>query len=1081
MDDNLRENDPYRGMEDAERGVRPDFLRKNDERRRRVSGAAQVLRGAEGAAGAKRTTAGKSGVAGAAAGEASGGRNSLYTGSGKGPQVPKKAGVKARIKKLLPAGVIAGIIAIVGGLMVGAQSMMPVAISELITERLNSIGVSSTESSDVWLDSQLNRAAGIVENKAGDVGADLFDLTDYQLQSFVAQGMRIAKDDNGNVLAILYKKDDIYIPVVGSQVIGRSGLVDEIKSSSGLDNVGTPIIASTAFDDRDFKMAYTELAQGWRGGMSGWFDQIMANVTEIKLSVNRNRWARWLSKSLGDTAADLAKLRAEFDATASESKALSRTTDSGVEAGYVNEKDNEVIEHRDYYENENGTHNVDEVSQITDDNGNVKGYVDRSEEDVRLVGNKGEDSIDSVKGSNASQSEKLSKINSILNSKALKAASKVADYGCALLEGIMTVYTVASAYQSMQFLNLVSGYLEAVDKMKAGYGNESPINEYSTNLVTVGETVQVVNGEDKVVARKTAMESQGMANLFSNIKVNPDDPSVQNVNFESVMSNISVITGNIKDTAAAFEACGYAKAAFAAVDVISTVISFIPIVGQGIKVIEITGKEALKAGVKALVAGALKVLIPIAAKEIANLVIKNAATEWFGEDLGNALMSGANKYLGGNGTSGGQSPGSESKVLAYLNTQDAVIADKAEYIRATKDPFDITSRYTFMGSMAYMMMPLAYQSGGVSNVLKNVSSLTSSALIALTPTTSAYGIANTLTSRGDCDLLGTTGAVGDAYCNPYIITDVSTIETEPFQAYKDTYYLKGYYMYYASVCNENGKCWWENRGSQPKNAVFDENGHVITPDKIVFDDEGKMIKHGDVTPSADKKWYEWYSDNLDESGKIKKNSELAKYVTYCGQRTSQYGVRDMTIAAQVSGQNDTVIQIMGAMPVIGDFADIITGLRDEANMGWSNGRMCVASEVNNRWDNEMRYYQRYDEDLRLLESTDPGYKSAVTAYLEGYYTDNPIDTSFEGTLARFSGMTVEQVDEALALIEYYDFISKYDPTERVAFGEPTVEIGEERLLLMDGGSVSELAVNDVRAILPNMIVYADVRNRVNVV
>ena len=173
------------------------------------------------------------------------------------------------------------------------------------------------------------------------------------------------------------------------------------------------------------------------------------------------------------------------------------------------------------------------------------------------------------------------------------------------------------------------------------------------------------------------------------------------------MANLSTITGNVELTSKIYEACGYVKAVTAGIDLVSTVISFIPIIGQGVKAIQITAKGVAKAVVKAAAIAAFYIIIPIAAKKVANMLIKDAATEWFGEDLGNAITSGASKYLGGNGTSGGQSPGSRERVLAYMNAQDTVIAEEADYQRSIRSPFDVTSHYTFLGSLAYSLIPSA--------------------------------------------------------------------------------------------------------------------------------------------------------------------------------------------------------------------------------------------------------------------------------------------------------------------------------------------------------------------------------------
>ena len=213
------------------------------------------------------------------------------------------------------------------------------------------------------------------------------------------------------------------------------------------------------------------------------------------------------------------------------------------------------------------------------------------------------------------------------------------------------------------------------------------------------------------------------------------------------------------------------------------------------------------------------------------------------------------------------------------------------------------------------------------------------------------------------------------------------------------------------------------------------------------------------------------SENFDDNGKIKKNSNLGKYITYCGQRTSQYGLYDASITAQLTGSDSVVSTIIGFVPVANDFQDIVTGSIEEINQRYITGEACVASD-DDYWTNENRWYQRYAENERLLENMNPGYTSTVTAYLREYYEENPLDQSYEGTLARFTGMSKEQVEDTLALIDYYEFLNEYNPNERYAFGKPAVEV-EKELKFDSGNSVAE----QVWGILLGQISYADVRNR----
>ena len=69
-------------------------------------------------------------------------------------------------------------------------------------------------------------------------------------------------------------------------------------------------------------------------------------------------------------------------------------------------------------------------------------------------------------------------------------------------------------------------------------------------------------------------------------------------------------------------------------------------------------------------------------------------------------------------------------------------------------------------------------------------------------------------------------------------------------------------------------------------------------------------------------------------------------------------------------------------------------------------------------------YQRLLENMGLVE------KSSVTAYLEEYYEKHPLDNSYEGVLARRSGLTKDQVIAYLDKLDYLAKVVDYDPTNK---------------------------------------------------
>jgi hypothetical protein len=120
--------------------------------------------------------------------------------------------------------------------------------------------------------------------------------------------------------------------------------------------------------------------------------------------------------------------------------------------------------------------------------------------------------------------------------------------------------------------------------------------------------------------------------------------------------------------------------------------------------------------------------------------------------------------------------------------------------------------------------------------------------------------------------------------------------------------------------------------------------------------------------------------------------------------------------------------------LVNDVVDIINAAEDVANRDWGTGENCKMSKDNPRWDSEFKYYQRYIEDMRILDGMDGDDEdSPVLAYMKNYDEEHPIDTSFTGTLARISGQSKDDVALLLEYIDYSNKIANYDPSTRYSF------------------------------------------------
>lgn len=726
----------------------------------------------------------------------------------------------------------------------------------------------------------------------------------------------------------------------------------------------------------DFFHSYNAGSMTWRGSIANWFGTNMRNFLSTN-KLTRNMFEKYKEKMDGIDGSKMSELEKQ--------KKVVQDT--------MNEKIKEEGDLRI---------KVADDSEETDADGNGTGRNNVSEASFdRKVKTKTE-------------------VRDMMNNVAGKYGGG-ANLACAAFNAFGAINLLVTAHQALQIMNLTTSFFEVVDKTKAGLGDEAPLMAYSNALnerFTSSNVIVENSGDDldsveavEVIRDRTAMESAGIASIYGNGPADPSDPSVASFNITNNMKNVF---GGLGISMASFKACTVARMATAA---LSLGTSLLCLTGFGCfaKVFEgISHLDLLKsAGVAVLIS----FMVPTVADIMQRDIIKDLA----GENFGNALAMGALMYLGSSHRANGGSLSSIKKYKKFAVEQSQVIAENAKYERESLSPFDITSKYTFMGTLLTQMMSFTHANSVMSTLTAGGSALHTS-LIGMTDSASAYGIAEKLPDSiddyaGTCPYLASINAVGDSFCNPYVISDTATMDKDP--------------------------------------------------DDVL----AKLQERGNFSSDS--------GDNVTIDG----NSDLAKYIKYCDNRQSAFGIADQNIAGEVAGTGDVNTDngtvnaisnsIIGMIPFIGDAIDIIQSVEERNNIGYISGESCVAGNTvdaasSPNWS-KAKYYQRFIEDQSLAESMGLIEKSAVTAYLEDYYKEHPLDNTYEGILARYSGLTKDNVIALLDFIDYAKFVANYDPSDSYAFGasvKPAVEIHFEQENVMSGDGV-----------LLGHIIYADVRNR----
>lgn len=807
---------------------------------------------------------------------------------------PKKA--RGFLKKHAPLVVIIGLLITAVSLIFLSQSFMPFALVNRFIEEFNGNGVGSILRSDSLLDVQLSSTGsyfGLSENQRTALKEAYIFPVDFTAESQGATAL-VYEESSGHWRAVVPKS------IVSSNSLNStiSSALNNTEISLDLD----PLSAEDALKNTKFKDKYATASKTWRGGNAGWYDSF-EDLTEARLAIKRTRFNSWVTASFSN--ADEAW--------------------RNMAAGNSNAADGGLSDYGTY--------------QDVDADGNET-----------TTSNAG-----SVDSSSLSGQTTMDGVRDVLNSKITSAAKLAATVGCAGVEIMSVIQTYMAAQQARQYLNLATGYLEAVQSAQVGRNDGTPMNEYNKILTTPDPETG-----------KTPMEATTSRALFSGTAVDPNDESIKTVSFEGLMSSLGTLTGNVNFTAQAFEACSYIKMGVAATNFVTTVLNFIPVLGQAAKAIHIVAKLVGRIALGVAVASISSFIIPKILTQVFKNVAKNVATEWVGEDYFNAMYSGAGRYLGGNFQTGGGSAASEKSLGAYNRVKEEILAEEADRERRLKSPFDMTSKNTFLGSIIYNLIPIA-TSSSLGSVVKNIGGVFTSSINAILPSASAIAETSLVTSLGECPIMNSVGAVCDPTGNPYYVDDLSTIN--------------------------------------------------MTKPEL----EAKILE---IDPNA--------FSGTDSSGRkiINPKSNLGKTATIINQRIATLGIADASAANVIVQQPSGLIS---SLPLVGDVSQIITAIGEAENMPWISGQAGVNSESNPLWESEVKYYQAYINLDRWEESAGLTQKSSVTSLLEEFYKENPLDNSREGILARFSGLSKEEVIAVEDALDVMTYIADYKPEERLDF------------------------------------------------
>jgi hypothetical protein len=738
------------------------------------------------------------------------------------------------VKKFGPIGLVMGLI-VAGALAIfGSQALLPFHVLEMLTEDFDSIQVGNnvrgrrltkgllddrTDATKQKIFSfngrKYKRISGNRQVSLSEEGVDIFNKNISLLDDV---------DDlimfDGRKLKDVPASDAEFSKIFGSDDYKLKQRVMIFDDGSGVKR----IIPADNFEEffnvnPNFRNGYLKGSRTWTGRISGWFDGLVVKFLD-KFNLNRGLFKDFIANTKAIEAGNAARKAALREAMGNKggSKATSmESIDETIEV--VKDSQGEEIEIK----------RTESASASLPENSGVAGARKSAENFKTDVGN---------------VARKAQKIAGI--------ASLATGLTCGVMFGIMAVNLIVAVSELGKVMEYAGAFSESVDKAKAGDGEGSPITEFA-NILTEEAVPKDVGVDGKTLGTgtssdidvesdylytvkdrdgatpKTAMEASGMEWSTIGSPANPTGVSEQRYSMESGIGTFlgNSAFGNFIGTMQFIKGCAEAQAAAAMAEAgIAVALLFFPpaeVVYQGLKFLsKIIGFA---------VAVALPVVLSAILPKLAMIFVEDLVTDIAGEDVGNALVAGLHGYQSGNHLQGGGSGGSKEAVLAFRHEQREVIAMQAEVDRQTYSPFDATNKNTFFGSILSKALPFFGKTPTITKTLSGIGAITANSISTLLPTANALDDVELDDNIGKCPELEAAGAIGDVYCQPYMVSDVQTKQTSP-----DDIFNKVRTMQY-TVVNEKlkGASFSEPAGNMaqegeyiPTNAISVGSGYTNT-------------------------------------------------------------------------------------------------------------------------------------------------------------------------------------------------------------------------------------------------------------
>lgn len=361
--------------------------------------------------------------------------------------------------------------------------------------------------------------------------------------------------------------------------------------------------------------------------------------------------------------------------------------------------------------------------------------------------------------------------------------SGMLDTACQAYGAVQLTAYGAKLYRTIQLSRYAIQFLTVADMIKAGAATPEDVSQLGDILTAEAEGVDT-NGNP----RKSATDSYGYRYAAYGDVSSMNEYTSMFLAGGGLTGKLSEISGLAISILGGKEGIG--KCRFLANPFVQagSIIAGIAFAFTGVGTAKIIAQAAFAIGVSA----ALAVLPSLLSDIIAGNVTENIQ----GEDSGDAITSGSGSFMGVTANTGGNAPMTKDQALAYSKLQQETVVAYTKDEASTLSQLDASNRFTFMGALAYNLMPYYSKNAfSVGGTIGSSLSFVATSLKGIIPSVNAVTDEKEKAALNVCQDYDyqELGIATDPFCNPIFGIPPQYLNADPIEVV-DELFSNGYYQ-----------------------------------------------------------------------------------------------------------------------------------------------------------------------------------------------------------------------------------------------------------------------------------------------